>query len=170
MNEPVGGVRCIAVLRCNALGDYLMTTPAPTALRRTFAQAELTLLGCAWHADFPSGRLGPVDRALVVPRVAGLAGQQAGAPPEGALPQFLAQARAYRYDLAVQLHDGRAVSNPLVRSLGARWSIGLQAENAAPLDATVPYRCYQSTGSPTPSPRRPCSSPPHAGYCPRATR
>jgi hypothetical protein len=30
------------------------------------------------------------------------------------------------------------------RSLGARWSIGLRAENAAPLDATVPYRYYQS--------------------------
>jgi ADP-heptose:LPS heptosyltransferase len=44
----------------------------------------------------------------------------------------------------VQLHGGGAVSNPLVRALGARWSIGLQAEDAAPLDATVPYRYYQS--------------------------
>jgi ADP-heptose:LPS heptosyltransferase len=63
------------------------------------------------------------------------------------LPQFLAEARAYRYDLAVQLHGGGAASNPLVRALGARWSIGLQAENAAPLDATVPYRYYQSEAS-----------------------
>jgi ADP-heptose:LPS heptosyltransferase len=137
-------VRRIAVLRCNALGDYLMATPALAALRHTFPQAELTVLGGVWHADFLSGRPGPVDRVLVVPRVAGLAGQSGGAPPEDALPQFLAEARAYRYDLAVQIHGGGAASNPLVRALGARWSIGLQAENATPLDATVPYRYYQS--------------------------
>jgi ADP-heptose:LPS heptosyltransferase len=137
-------MRRIAVLRCNALGDYLMATPALTALRCTFPDAELTLLGGSWHADFLSRRPGPVDRVLVVPQVAGLAGQPGGAPPEGMLPQFLAEARAYRYDLAVQLHGGGAASNPLVRALGARWSIGLQAENAAPLDATVPYRYYQS--------------------------
>src|SRR5512133_457427 len=34
VNEPLGGVRRIAVLRCNALGDYLMATPALTALRQ----------------------------------------------------------------------------------------------------------------------------------------
>jgi len=144
VNEPLGAVCRIAVLRCNALGDYLMATPALTALRRTFPEAELTLLGGAWHADFLSGRPGPVDRVLVVPRVAGLAGQPGGAPPESALSQFLTEARAYHYDLAVQVHGGGAASNPLVCALGARWSVGLQAENAEPLDATVPYRYYQS--------------------------
>jgi len=144
VNEPLSGVRRIAVLRCNALGDYLMTTPALAALRRTFPHAELTLLGGTWHAEFLSGRVGPVDRVLVVPRVADLAGQPGGAPPENALPQFVAEARAYRYDLAVQLHGGGAASNPLVRALRARWSIGLRAPDAAPLDATVPYRYYQS--------------------------
>jgi ADP-heptose:LPS heptosyltransferase len=144
VNQPLGSVRRIAVLRCNALGDYLMTTPALSALRYAFPQAELTLLGGVWHAEFLSGRPGPVDRVLVAPRVPGLAGQPGGAPPEGALPQFLAEARAYRYDLAVQLHCGGAASNPLVRALRARWSIGLRAQDAPPLDATVPYRYYQS--------------------------
>src|SRR3954471_4027331 len=84
VNESLGGVRRIAVLRCNALGDYLMATPALAALRRTFPHAELTLLGGAWHAEFLARRPGPVDRVLVVPRVPGLAGQPAGAPPESA--------------------------------------------------------------------------------------
>jgi ADP-heptose:LPS heptosyltransferase len=121
-----------------------MATPALGALRRTFPEAEITLLASAWHSNFLSGRPGPVDRVLVLPRVAGLAGQPVGAPPEDALPRFLAEARAYEYDLAVQLHGGGSVSNPLVSALGARWSIGLRAEDAAPLDATVPYRYYQS--------------------------
>lgn len=143
MSHDGDGVRRIAVLRCNALGDYLMITPALAALRRAFPEAELTLLGGAWQADFLSGRPGPVDRVVVVPRVAGLAGQPGGTPQASALPEFLAEARAYRYDLAVQLHGGGAASNPLVRALGARWSIGLRADDAAPLDATVPYRYYQ---------------------------
>jgi ADP-heptose:LPS heptosyltransferase len=137
-------VQRIAVLRCNALGDYFMATPALAALRRGFPEAEVTLLGGTWHAEFLSRRPGPVDRVAVLPRVPGLAGQPVGAPPEDALPAFLADARAHRYDLAVQLHGGGAASNPLVRALGARWSIGLRADDATPLDATVPYRYYQS--------------------------
>jgi ADP-heptose:LPS heptosyltransferase len=144
VEEPVSDIRRIAVLRCNALGDYLMATPALTALRDTFPHAEITLLAGAWHAEFLSGRPGPVDRTLVVPRLPGLAGQPSGAPPEHTLPRFLADARSHRYDLAVQVHGGGAASNPLVRSLGARWSIGLRADDAVPLDATVPYRYYQS--------------------------
>ena len=82
MNEPLDSVRRIAVLRCNALGDYLMATPALAALRHTFPHAELTLYAGRWHADFLSSRPGPLDRVLVVPRVPGLAGQPGGAPPE----------------------------------------------------------------------------------------
>jgi ADP-heptose:LPS heptosyltransferase len=134
MRSPVGQVRRVAVLRCNALGDYLMATPALAALRCAFPEAEVTLLGSAWHAEFLCGRPGPVDRVLVLPRVPGLAGQPAGAPEDDALPQFLVDARAHRYDLAVQLHGGGAVSNPLVSALGAGWSIGLRAEGSLSRD------------------------------------
>jgi ADP-heptose:LPS heptosyltransferase len=120
-----------------------MATPALAALRATFPDAEITLLGGTWHAEFLSGRPGPVDRVLVLPQVRGLAGQPAGAPAGTALLTFLARARVDRYDLAVQLHGGGAVSNPLVRALGASWTVGLQAEGAAPLDLTVPYRFHQ---------------------------
>lgn len=144
MSPATDGVARIAVLRCNALGDYLMTTPALAALRAAHPRAEITLLAGAWHADFLAGRPGPVDRVLVVPEVPDLAGQPGGAPPAHTLPEFLADARAYRYDLAVQLHGGGAASNPLVGALGARWSIGLRDRDAPPLDATVPYRYYQA--------------------------
>jgi ADP-heptose:LPS heptosyltransferase len=136
-------VRRIAVLRCNALGDYLMATPALAALRARFPGAEVTLMGATWHECFLTGRPGPVDRVVVVPEVDGLAGQPAGAPPAAALPAFVATARAMRYDLVVQIHGGGATSNPLVRAMGARWSIGLRADGAPGLDADVPYRYYQ---------------------------
>jgi len=142
MSDRRAEVRRIAVLRCNALGDYLMATPALAALRAAFPGSEITLLGAAWHARFLAGRPGPVDRVLVVPRVGGLAGQPDGAPPASALPRWLEQARAHRYDLAVQLHGGGSASNPLMTSLRTGWSIGLRAADAAPLDATVPYRYY----------------------------
>ena len=133
-------VRRVAVLRCNALGDYLMATPALAALRARFPDAEVTLLGARWHERFLTGRPGPVDRVRVLPRVDGLAGQPAGAPDARFLPGFLT---AERYDLAVQLHGGGHASNPLVAALGARRTIGLRAAGAPPLDADVPYRYYQ---------------------------
>jgi ADP-heptose:LPS heptosyltransferase len=133
----------IWVLRCNALGDYLMATPALAALRARFPDAELTLVGAPWHERFLAGRPGPVDRVRALPRVAGLAGQPRDVPPAAALPDFLAAARAEGPDLAVQLHGGGGASNPLVSALGARRTIGLRAPDAPPLDATVPYRYYQ---------------------------
>ncbi|WP_219418938.1 glycosyltransferase family 9 protein [Pseudonocardia nigra] len=136
-------VRRVAVLRCNALGDYLMATPALAALRARFPDAEITLLGAPWHERFLRGRPGPVDRVLVLPHVDGLAGQPDGVPPAHELPAFLDAARGYGYDLAVQLHGGGGASNPLVRDLGARRSIGLRADGAPSLDADVPYRYYQ---------------------------
>ena len=136
-------VHRIAVLRCNSLGDYFMATPALAALRTRFPDAELTLLGAPWHQRFLTCRPGPVDRVRVVPRVDGLAGQPADAPPAAALPEFLAAVRAEALDLAVQLHGGGRAANPLVSALGAHCTIGLRVADAPPLDADVPYRYYQ---------------------------
>lgn len=56
------GVRKIAVLRANALGDYVFSLPALDALRAAYPQAEIVLLGQPWHARFLAGRPGPLDR------------------------------------------------------------------------------------------------------------
>jgi ADP-heptose:LPS heptosyltransferase len=140
----VPDVRKVAVLRCNALGDLLMALPALAALAAAYPGAETTLLGGRWHARFLPGRFAPVHRVQVLPRVEGLVGQPADAPPAAELAGFLAAARAERYDVAVQLHGGGAQSNPVVGALGARVTAGLRADGAPPLDRTVPYRYYQS--------------------------
>src|SRR5439155_12340988 len=62
MPEP--GVEKIAVLRANALGDFIFALPALDALRAAYPAAELVLLGAPWHARLLTGRPGPVDRAV----------------------------------------------------------------------------------------------------------
>jgi ADP-heptose:LPS heptosyltransferase len=138
----VSGVRKIAVLRANALGDYLFSLPALEALRAAYPPAELTLLCAPWHARELSGRPGPVDRFVAVPPVAGLREPNPDEPVVEA-GAFLNWARAERFDLAIQLHGGGRHSNPFIRELGAGLTAGLRADDAPPLDRWLRYVYYQ---------------------------
>ncbi|WP_089154495.1 glycosyltransferase family 9 protein [Micromonospora sp. NBS 11-29] len=142
VGERVPDVERIAVLRANALGDFIFALPALDALRAAYPSAEIVLLGAPWHADLWRDRPGPVDRVLVVPPGPGI--REPG-PDETAVEpaDFLAAARAERFDLAVQMHGGGANSNPLVARLGARVTAGLRADDAPPLDRWLRYVYYQ---------------------------
>jgi ADP-heptose:LPS heptosyltransferase len=149
MTAPLGpggalvqGVERIAVLRANAIGDFIVSLPALEALRAAYPDAELTLLACDWHRDFLAGRPGPVDRCVPVPPSVGVRDDRPPAPP-AAVEAFLADMRARRFDLAVQLHGGGRHSNRFVRGLGARVTIGSRGPDAPPLDRWVPYTGYQ---------------------------
>ncbi len=137
------GVQRIAVLRANALGDFVFTLPALAALRARFPAAHVTLLGREWHREFVAGRPEIVDQVAVLPGVPGLTAA-ADAPLDPAWQEWVAAQRERRYDLAVQLHGGGRASNPVVRALGAHLSIGLHAPDAAPLDRSLPYVYYQN--------------------------
>lgn len=142
LGDRLPGVRRIAVLRASAVGDFLLALPALDALRRTYPQARVSLIGRAWHAAFLAGRPGPVDEVIVLPPLPGVnlpedTGQNTGL---AALHDWLATLRARRFDLALQLHGGGRHSNPLVQALGARLTAGLQAPGSPPLDRVLPYR------------------------------
>ena len=140
----VPDVRRIAVLRANALGDYIFALPALESLHAAYPAAELVLLGAPWHAAALTGRPGPVDRVLVAPARRGIRDAEPDDPaPAADLDGFLDRARAERFDLALQLHGGGRNSNPIVAGLGARVTAGLRAEDAPPLDRTVPYVYFQ---------------------------
>jgi ADP-heptose:LPS heptosyltransferase len=140
--ELVEDVHKLAVLRANAIGDYLVSLPALEALHAAYPEAELVLLGSDWHAGFLAGRPGPVDRCLPVPPTVGVRDDWPPAPP-AEVDRFFARMRAERFDLAVQFQGGGRHSNPFVGRLGARVTAGSQAPDAPPLDRTVPYTGHQ---------------------------
>jgi len=140
--ELVEGVHKLAVLRANAIGDYLVRLPAIQALRAAYPAAELVLLGTGWHAGFLAGRPGPVDRCLAVPPTVGVRDDRPPAPA-AEVERFFARMRAERFDLAVQLQGGGRHTNPFVCRLGARVTAGSRAPDAPALDRTVPYTGHQ---------------------------
>ena len=138
---PIDGVRRIAVLRANKLGDFVVALPALEALRAAYPRAEIVLLGCDWHAELLRGRPGPVDRVVPVPPTRGV--REGGTEDPAEVDRFVATMRAERFDLAIQMHGGGRWSNPLVARLGARTTVGLRAPDAPPLDRCLPYAWYQ---------------------------
>ncbi|MFY1673605.1 glycosyltransferase family 9 protein [Plantactinospora sp. WMMB334] len=145
VRDLVADVERIAVLRANALGDFIFALPALDALRAGYPAAELVLIGAPWHERLLRDRPGPVDRVLVVPPAHGIrpAGSGEPEPAPESMARFLDAARRERFDLALQMHGGGANSNPLVAGLGARVTAGLRAEDAPPLDRWLRYVYYQ---------------------------
>ena len=138
----IPGVRKIAVLRANAIGDYVFCLPALTALRAAYPRADILLLGKAWHAELLVGRPGPVDRIAVVPDDAGLVEQVDDPRRLDRLP-FFENMRAERFDLALQLYGGGRHSNPFVRRLGAKVTVGMHDRDVEPLDRSLPFVYFQ---------------------------
>jgi len=142
-----GGVRKIAVVRANGLGDLIFAAPAVAALRARFPQAEIVWLGKALHRALLSGRPGPVDRVVVIPPYKGVSEPDTYVErtnDRAASEAFFEAMAAERFDLAIQMHGGGGYSNPFTRRLGARTTLGLRAPGAEPLDLNLPYIYFQS--------------------------
>lgn len=143
-SPQLGEVKKIAVLRANALGDFIFALPALEALKSRFPDAELVLLATAWHRKFLTGRPGPVDRVIVVPECEGIPQQSNRVENPAEVEDFFNGLRDESFDIAIQMHGGGRYSNPFVRNIGARLAIGLQDRDAIPLDINVPYCRYQN--------------------------
>jgi len=127
LTPDLAAVHSIAVLRANAMGDYLHSEPALAALREAAPQARITLLGGPWAAAALPGRPGPVDEVVLLPQLR---------PDDPAL-------RDRHFDLAIQMHGGGRNSNLVVSALGAGFTAGFQAADAPPLDLTIAYQYWQ---------------------------
>ena len=135
--EVPPNVRKIAILRALHLGDLLLAVPTLRGLRRGFPDAEITLIALPWATDFGVRFRHYVDRVLDFPGYPGLLEVEVHWPRTEA---FIAAARRYGYDLAIQLHGSGRTSNPFVLELGASCTVGYYEENApAGLTIGAPY-------------------------------
>lgn len=137
-------VKKIAVLRANALGDFIFATPALQALRETFVDAEIVYLGRPLHKELLTNRPGPVDRVIVVPEYPGISAAEGSQPDAEELNKFFAEMQKEQFDIAIQMHGGGKNSNPFLLKLGAKKTVGLKTPDAAELDISVPYIIYFS--------------------------
>jgi ADP-heptose:LPS heptosyltransferase len=108
--------RRIAVFRALQVGDMLCTVPALRALRRAYPRAEITLIGLPWTRALLPRLAAYLDTILEFPGYPGLPERP---PALAALPGFLAEAQARRFDLLLQMHGAGTLTNPLVACLGA---------------------------------------------------
>lgn len=144
----IDGVAKIAVLRPNAVGDFVFALPALHALKAAYPQAELVLIGKAWHRGFLAGRPGPVDRVVELPALPGV-----GAPVDGridagddastdaqAIETFVERMRDERFDLALQMFGSGRYSNAFLVRWGARITAGWRGSGAPALDRWIAYR------------------------------
>jgi ADP-heptose:LPS heptosyltransferase len=138
VHEPVAGVRTIGVLRANRIGDFFMIVPALEALRRTYPQADLTILSAAWLPPFLADRPGPWDRAVTAPEYPGLRGRSPDDEPGADVDTFV-QEHAGRYDLLLQMHGGGRTSNAFVNLLRPPIAVGARSPDAGQLDRWIPY-------------------------------
>ncbi|HXK58915.1 MAG TPA: glycosyltransferase family 9 protein [Acidobacteriota bacterium] len=136
-------VKKIAVLRANGIGDLMFALPALAALRAAYPGAEIVLLAKQWHAEFLQDRSGPVDRVIPIPAYPGVGAPENTSSHRPDLEAFFENMAGENFDIAIQLHGGGRHSNPFVRRLGARLTIGLRSPGAVALDRWVPYVYFQ---------------------------
>jgi ADP-heptose:LPS heptosyltransferase len=139
----LSGVEKIAVLRAGGIGDLVFALPALEALRAAYPRSEITLLGTSHHQELLEGRPSPVDRVIAVPPSHGVNTRDGEPDSPRAAEDFLAAMCEEHFDLALQLHGGGRHSNPFVLALGARFTAGLRACDAPPLDRSMSYFYWQ---------------------------
>ncbi len=131
-------VEKLAVFRGLYLGDLVAAAPALRSLRRGYPRAEITLVSLPWAAALTPHLRDLVDRLLPYPGAPGLDGT--GTAEE--LEEFLARARAERFDLSVNMHGRGPVSTRLVARFGARRIasfVGEKGNDIPGLDIEIPW-------------------------------
>lgn len=139
LNIQRDAVQKIAVFRALFLGDLLCAVPAFRALRRCYPQAEITLIGLPWAAEFVE-RVPYIDRLVAFP---GYDGIHEVAYQPGQSEAFLRSFQAAAYDLALQMHGDGHVSNGFVGALRARLSLGYRRGADDRLGFSLPYEQRQ---------------------------
>lgn len=142
MEAVTGNINKIAILRANALGDFIVTLPAIQAIRTAYPHAEICLLAAPWHKEFLIPGRTPVNRVIVIPEFKGIRGglNENKAEQE----RFFALMQNENFDIALHFQGQGIQANPFLKRLNARFTAGLSVPEAEPLDRSVTFYEYQN--------------------------
>lgn len=118
---PPENIQRIAIFRALNLGDLLCAIPAIRALRASYPNAQVNLIGLPWMAGFASRFRRYFDGFVSFPGAAGLPEQPIDLD---AFTHFLHRERLADYDLILQMHGKGSVTNPVVAMLANRGMAG----------------------------------------------
>lgn len=121
MNLRPGNLNRIAIFRALQLGDMLCAIPAIRALRMSYPDAEITLIGLPWAASFVRRFNKFFDSFICFPGYAGLPEQEFS---EAAYADFLYSIRQDPFDLLIQMQGNGTIVNPMLLTWNARQVAG----------------------------------------------
>lgn len=140
----IDNVKKIAILRANALGDFIVTIPAILAIRAAYPHAELVLLGSPWHKEFLSKGRTPIDKVLIVPPIKGIREGGDEFISEEETNTFFSNTQKEAFDIAIHFQGQGFAANPFIKRLGAKVTAGHSAPDAEHLDYNLHYYYYQN--------------------------
>lgn len=130
-------VRKIVLFRALQLGDMLCSIPAIRAIKKTYPEAEITLVGLPWAKGLLERFSHYISSVVVFPGYPALPEQSV---EKNAFPEFLQKIQDERYDLAIQMHGSGLITNPLVDLFNARRIAGFYMKpNYCPDSLFVEY-------------------------------
>lgn len=142
--EKLQNIQKIAVLRANALGDFIVTLPALQAIRNTYPNAEIVLLAKTWHQQFLVKGRSPVDRVMVVPIKKGIRNEAGAAESEDEVKGFIRQMQEEQFDVVLNFQGNGISANPFIKQFGAKLTVGLACQKSEKPDRSINYYYYQN--------------------------
>ena len=137
-------IKKIAILRANAVGDFIVTLPAIQAIRAAYPNAELVLLGKPWHKEFLIHGRSPIDRVIVVPVMKGIRDEKNIAEDKLEQEKFFNEMQKEHFDVAIHFQGNGVSANAFINRLNANLTVGLTSENADKIDKAIDFYYYQS--------------------------
>jgi ADP-heptose:LPS heptosyltransferase len=116
----------IAIFRALQLGDMLNAVPAMRALRKTFPDADIALIGLPWAGSFVQRFNKYVNRHIVFPGYPGLPEQPFN---ENAWQQFVANMQQEHFDCILQMQGNGTIVNDMLQQLHAKQLAGFHRQD-----------------------------------------
>lgn len=114
-------IKKIGIFRALQLGDLMCAIPAIRSLKQAFPAAEITLIGLPWAESFTKRFAHYFSSFIIFPGYPGL-------PEQGfdkkSFETFQHQMKNQHFDILFQLQGNGTIVNPMIKKLGARYTVG----------------------------------------------